>query len=88
MHSTYLANFEFNDKWQGDQLVKKLKSFMTAFNYTNYSNYQRVHLKVAQNKLLSWNSKIDGFDISLGQLDGCNPPLCTWTVFHLSGLRG
>jgi hypothetical protein len=68
--STYLANFEFNDIWQGDQIVKKLKSLMTAHNYTNY---QQIQLKVAQNKLLSWNFKIDGFDISLGQLDGCTP---------------
>ncbi len=45
---------------------------MTAHNYTNY---QQIQLKVAQNKLLSWNFKIDGFDISLGQLDGCTPSM-------------
>ncbi len=41
MHSIYFANFAFNDKWQGDQIVKKLKSLMTAHNYTNYTNYQK-----------------------------------------------
>ncbi len=58
---------------KGIKLLKKLKSLMTAHNYTNYTNYQQIQHKVAQNKLLSWNLKIDGFDISLGQLDGCTP---------------
>jgi hypothetical protein len=36
-HSTYLANFEFNEKWQGVKILKKLEDFMTTHNHTNFT---------------------------------------------------
>ncbi len=37
MHSTYVANFEFNEKWQMGQILKKLENFMTTCNHFNFT---------------------------------------------------
>jgi len=31
----YFANFQFNEEWQGDQILKKLENLIVACNYTN-----------------------------------------------------
>jgi ATP-dependent protease HslVU (ClpYQ) peptidase subunit len=31
----YFANFEFNEEWQGDQILKKLENIIIVCNYTN-----------------------------------------------------
>jgi hypothetical protein len=36
MNAFYLTcNFEYNEKWQGSEIFKKLKNLMTACNYNN-----------------------------------------------------